>query len=343
MSVRGAVFVLVWLLFWPSTGQTAGFSKVGTWGFQAETWFTGSRNIALGQADLAMATGPLAILKNPAVAQEGLTVMAGYESANWISDYDIRNWAAAGEWKFLRMGVVRHEMAIDDMIIRTAYNPEGTGETFNSSEQIWTTGLSADFLPAALTTQGFFGFVGFNWNHYSRTTSSSYNNYNSFASTDDFDLGLTLGWEKPVAQGLFSLAVSAMEHNFQGNTISIDDRETLLPHYYEMGLTLNFSFFSDDQKTEEFRFLLAASNHRDDYYDADRVGAEFVILDAVSIRVGNNDRPITEGSSMTSGVGVKIARKHLNPFEVRLNWATYDLGNLGGLEDMFGATVGVVF
>lgn len=137
---RAIICILIILLALPMT--LLGVERVGTTSFQFLKLAVGVRGIGMGNALVAGATDASAIYWNPA----GISWSSNYEvllsHINLPADIQYDNIgivlpisASIGTFG-LNVGIV----SMDDMIVRTAERPEGTGELFTASDV--TFGLS---------------------------------------------------------------------------------------------------------------------------------------------------------------------------------------------------------
>lgn len=128
------VTILILLTAMPAFG--AGFAKVGTFGYTYDGMFTGGRNTALGQADMAGAFGSEATQINtaPLPLDDGAEV--SYNRNPFLSKIDQEVWGGAVDFRGLRLGFSQFIFSMDPQLVRTAYNPEGTGETFDAGDKI---------------------------------------------------------------------------------------------------------------------------------------------------------------------------------------------------------------
>jgi hypothetical protein len=134
-----------------ATVQAAGFSRVGpeaVW----EPLFAGTRSESMGQSDLAVSRGPMSIFDNPAPLPEGEAVQAGYGHLAYLAELDFHQYAAAVETGAFRIGLARMDYVSDSKLIRTAYMPEGTGETFRIDDRVMV--IAGSMNVAALLAPG---------------------------------------------------------------------------------------------------------------------------------------------------------------------------------------------
>jgi len=347
--LRSAIIVCCLLLVLPNVARAEYFTQVGHFGFYQEPFFQGARTNALGLADLATPTGPMAILQNPASQLEGNTLQVGFERSDWFQDWEVTNWALSGEWKFLRLGLVRHQAALWDEPLRTAYNPEGDDISFTSISRTWTAGLSGQVLPRQWREKGFSANIGANWRHYSHSIEISRIDDETGNSTDDADIGLTIGWQRKIPSGWIRLDGAAMKHNIFQSSMVIHPFKIYLPNYSQVGLTATGVWIPTGKTIEALRVLVAYSHRQEskeedrERFHADRWGAELTVLEMVAFRVGDNDDPLYQANSKTMGMALIVPRRLINPLELRLNWTRFDHGFDFGWQDIFGATLSATF
>ncbi len=184
-----------------------------------------------------------------------------------------------------------------------------------------------------------------NWRHYSNSLETATSEDKEVNSTDDADVGLTLGWRRIISSGWISLDGAVMAHNVFKSTMEIHPFKMYLPYYSQVGLTAT-GVWIPSGKTIEGLHLLVAYSHRQesneedrDRFHSDRWGAELTMLEMVAFRVGDNDDPMYQASSQTVGMALIVPRRLINPMELRLNWTRYDQGFDFGWQDIIGATL----
>jgi hypothetical protein len=335
--------VVPWLLMLlGASGQAlaAGFSQVGTTGFISEATFPGIRSMGLGGADFAAPEGPGAIMLTPAVPLSGTTATISYAHCNWLVGQNVSQMAAAGEWRGFRLSMARFQNALHDLF-RNAYDPGGT--KIDAIQQIYTTGLSTEILPASWRDLGVSVVAGASWRHYRSELGSDKE------SADDADLGLTLRWRRESALGWVGVDLAAMRHNILKSTIGSDREEYNLPAYSQVGFALTGTLKPDQYAWELLR-LMTAYAHRQEAREEDRLrfhddrwGVELKVLETLAVRWGESDHAPYEGESTTRGLGLTIPRRLIDPVEVQLNWARIDGGIFEDNFDTYGATVSAWF
>ena len=336
--------VVLSLLWLPTMAAAAGFARVGTYGFTAERLFPGATSSALGYADVAAPAGPFSILQNPAAPLEGPDVQLGFDRANYVADMDVHNWAALVQSRRhgLRFCLVRHEMTAEGPI-RTAYNPEGTGDFFKNSDQAYSVGLAWDLAPYLPDNDPWSMTVGASWRHYrSRWETLA----DSETDADDLNLGLTVCYQWHLDNGWLKAVAATMVHNALHGSLSFDGRESDLPRYCQLGFALTWGLQAPAQEVPSLSLQLAYGRMaKVDSYSysgaqASRWGLELSCFDVLDLRLGDADKSLPLDNSNTWGLGLRTPRSWLGDFRVEANWAQLELDPLMDHLQVWGVTLG---
>ncbi len=337
MSKILRLFVVCYILALASPATAAGFSQVGSNSFTWEGIFTGGRLSSLGGSDLADGS-PSTLLVNPAPLGKGTGVGLSYDHADYlypdlVGGIEFHTYAGTAGWNDLRLNIAVQDFVIDSAIVRTAYNPEGTGETFDARDRMTVIGLSYDLGNALFEKPSFQWSVGAAWRRYSST----------FAESDatTWDLGTTLGWRTEYRGGWTGLTGAVSWQNITDATYTFDERQALLPRPLRTGLTVETAIDRAGHPEDLIKFLVAytkTSRLGDTYRsDADHVGFETLILDALAVRYGHSTQVL--GNIESWGVGVILDGRLLGPVTVELDWGEmgYDNPILSGDKTIWGA------
>ena len=317
------LFVVCYILVLASPAAAAGFARVGTSTFSWEGIFTGGRLSTLGGSDLADGS-PATLLVNPAPLSTGTGVGLSYDHAGYISGFEFHTYAGTAGWNDLRLNFAMQDFVNDAILVRTAYNPEGIGETFGVRERMTVIGLSYDLGHALFKKPSFHWSVGAAWRGYS----------SHFAETDadanSWDLGTTVGWRTKYQGGWTGLTGAVSWQNFTDETFTFDERQALLPRPLRIGITVETAFDRAGHSGDLFKFLLAytqTSRLGDTYRsDADHVGLEGLFLDALAVRYGHSTQVL--GDIESWGIGVVVDGRLLGPVTVELDWGEMSYDNL---------------
>ena len=298
----------------------AGFAKVGAFGFTYDGLFTGTRSTALGQGDMAGAYGPGATQINTAPLPLGDGIEASYNGNPFLADLDFAVWGADVEVQGLRLGFSQFRLFMDPQLVRTAYNPEGTGETFDAGDDISILSLGYD-LGRLVDEDGRWQWtLGAAWRHYASFLAESK------VEEDTWDVGTSLGWTTPHPHGRARLALAVSWQNVFEKEYTYDERMAYLPASVRTGITLEATFGQAAWGGEAAKVLMAYS-HRflpDTWRgrDTDHFGVEFVGAGYLAMRMGHNSQ--LPGNINSWGLGLILARDFMGPFTVSADYGTYE-------------------
>lgn len=319
------------LLAGPAAG--AGFAAVGThitW----DTIYTGTRAEAMGQGDLACSTGPLAIFSQPAPLPEGQGSAAAYGRMSYTSFSDIHTTGVRVELGAFRLGFARQDVVSDPMSVRTAYNPEGTGEKFRIDNRLVVLAGSVDV--AALLAPG---------SRYEWTTGFAHRHYRFGGSgdashADGVDFGSSARRSESFAGGFWQVAVS-------GSVQNAGQSETV-PRLARFGTALTVALdgtAGGEMGRVTIGYVWVDELGSGEYFDAKRYGVELTLLGVASVRFGHDDR--TFGGDDPWGLGLATPPGLLGRWQAELDWGRIATGDdLEGIDAPFGMmslTVGADF
>lgn len=130
---RIAVLILVALML-PAAAQAEFFEKVGTFGAQFLQIGTSARAVGMGAAYTAVADDASSVFWNPA----GLVNVRGSEfvvnHVEWPADMNLTSAILAFNPRQIpgTFALSARSLWLDPMLVRTAYQPEGNGQTFDA-------------------------------------------------------------------------------------------------------------------------------------------------------------------------------------------------------------------
>lgn len=340
MRLLSLIFCLLMLMTWGVPASAAGFESVGTASFLTEGIFTSGRISALGGSDLTDGS-PAALMINPSPLSEGSGFDVSYDHANYFPGFEFKTYAGSVQWNSLRLNVAMQDFSVEDLLIRTAYDPEGTGETFDMLARMTVMGLSYDL------GRGFFNHphlrwsVGGAWRHYYEEIDDS------SGSGDGFDLGSTMAWRMNHKYGWSAISGSVSWQNVSDATFIWSEREMLLPSPLRAGLTMEMAWDWLRHEGDFFKVLVAYSHSTRNATafstDSNHAGVEFLFMDAIALRWGQSSR--VTGNIGSWGVGLMLDGRLLGPFTVQV-----DLGEMGydnavsdDSETIWGMRVGYDF
>ena len=327
-----AVLVIVQVSALPAAA--AGFANVGTYSFPWEGLFTSGRLSALGGSDLAD-RNPATLLVNPAPLARGSGVGLSYDHAEYFSEFEIHTYAGLAEWNDWRLNVAVQEFVNDSVLVRTAYNPEGTGETFSIRDRMTVVGLSFDLARALFEVPSFQWSIGAAWRRYSVTAMEEEGTGNTL------DLGSTFGWRTEYEGGWTGLTGAVSWQNVTDGTFSHDGHPSSMPRLLRTGLTVETAFGRTGHSNDTFKLLLAynkAFQIGETYRaDSNHVGLEALLFDALALRYGHSTR--FSGGISSWGAGIILDGRLLGPFTVEGDFGemSYDNQATSGEKTIWGA------
>jgi hypothetical protein len=193
---------------------------------------------------------------------------------------------------------------MDPQLVRTAYNPEGTGETFDAGST--TFGLSY----ARFFTDKF--SAGFTMNYLHMGLAESAVNSGSF----DFGIMYRIG--------IKDLKLGMTIQNL-GGKFTFDERESKLPVTFKVGASFNA------WKNERQQLALATEfQHPADNLERANVGMEYALKDYFFVRGGYHINYDTDGLAFGFGAALPTGEKT----RLQADYSGVDMGPLGLLHRM---------
>jgi long-subunit fatty acid transport protein len=297
--VRSAIALLVVALL-PLTAEGAQiFEKVGTIGGQSLKIGVGARAAAMGDAYVAIADDATAVYWNPA----GLARISGQAvSVNhtaWPADilFDQVAFVFGVPWFPGMVGVNVRALTMSRDIVRTTYQPEGTGETFDAGE--WAYGISYS---RSLTDKF---SAGFSVNY----VQTGLDDVKGTATTLDFGTLYDIG----VMGARIGMAIQNI-----GNDMTFIEDKVKMPVYFRVGGAMDLLTRGQSRLITSAEFT-----HPPDNSEKLNWGAEYAFNDYVFLRGGYKFNYDTEG--MTAGLGVKFPLTLAKESVARLDYAYQDL------------------
>jgi len=269
------VFFSWTLLLVATSANAAEFAKIGVFFGGWEGLTTSTRLSALGGGDLAD-DSPATLLVNPAPLGSGNSAGFSYDHADFFGGADFQTYAGAAEYAGIRLNFARQDYG-GSILIRTAFNPEGNGETFDFRERMSLMGLSYNFRQLIRQNSPFSCSVGLAWRKYT----GLFGDVEGEGRT--VDVGITLRWVTHHDHGWASLKAIASQQNVTNAKYTIDGRTSHLPHAHRFGLTFEGALRKTDHTDDRFKLLVAYSRNAqiETSYrsNSDHYGVEVVFFD----------------------------------------------------------------
>jgi len=306
---------IVMLLLLTNTASASGFAKVGIFFGTWEGLTTSAKLSALGGADLAD-DGPSTLLVNPAPLGSVSSAEFSYNHTDYFGSIELHTYAASVEISGFRLNLAQLDFVSDDLLVRTAFNPEGTGETFKFRERMRLLGLSYNLSRILGEDSRFSWSIGLAWREYT----GFFDDTKGEGTT--LDLGTTLRWTAYYDEGWTSLTGVAMRQNTSNAKYSIDERDSFLPSSHRLGLTFETALRKAGQTTDQFKLLVAHAHNapiQSSFRRAtDHFGVELLFFEILAARYGYNTF-IADGVS-SWGLGAILDRQWMGPWTIELDW-----------------------
>ena len=298
--MKRLAFLTVILLVLPQASLAVGFAKVGTFGAQFLQIGTSARATGMGSAFTGVADDATSVFWNPG----GLVNVRGNEfhlsHVQWPADTKLTSAVLAFNPRSIpgTFAFSARSFWLDPMLVRTAFNPEGNGQTFDAG--------STSF---GLTYSRFF--------------------------TDKFSAGGTLNY---IHLGLAEDAVNSASFDFGimyrigvrdlklgmviqhlGGKVTFDELAAKLPTTFKIGA----SFKALDFEKQDL-VLSAEFQHPADNLERANVGAEYNINNLLYGRLGYNIGYDTD--ELAFGFGVAVGTGQTS--KVLFDYSAVDMGPL---------------
>jgi len=290
----------------PAMVLAGGFAKVGTFGGQELKIGVSARATAMGSAFTGLADDATAVFWNPG----GLVNVVGSEvSLNhvaWAADTKISTAIIAFNPRSIpgTFAFAMRSFWMDPQLVRTAYNPEGTGETFDAGTT--TFGLSY----ARFFTDKFSAGFTVNYLHMGLAETA--------VNSGALDFGIMY------RIGIKDLKLGMTIQNL-GGTFVFDERKSKLPVNFKVGVSLN-AFKSDHQRlTTALEF-----QHPADNLERANAGLEYALNGYFFARAGYHFNYDTDGASFGFGAALPTGKTN----RIQADYSAVDMSALGYVHRM---------
>jgi len=304
--MKRIVILTTILVALPAVVFAAGFAKVGTFGGQELKIGVSARATAMGSAYTGLADDATAVFWNPG----GLVNVTGNEVSlnhvSWAADTKISTAIVAFNPRSIpgTFAFAVRSFWMDPQLVRTAYNPEGTGETFDAGTT--TFGLSY----ARFFTDKFSAGFTLNYLHMGLAETA----VNSAAM--DFGIMYRIG--------IKDLKLGMTIQNL-GGKFNFDDRESKLPVNFKVGVSLNAFKNRRQRLTAALEF-----QHPADNLERANAGFEYGLNELFFARAGYHFNYDTDGLSFGFGAALPTSANH----HIQADYSAVDMSALGYVHRM---------
>lgn len=313
-------------------------AKTGTTSAQFLKIGIGPRAVAMGTAFTATSNDIFAIYWNPAGISDIANSAAAFNHTEWFANIKTDFAAFAINLSDLgTIGAFVNVLSMDEMVVRTIDQPEGTGELFNAGA------LSAGLTYARNLTDNF--SIGFNfkyvkeyiWNESAQAVCFDFGTMYKIPILNEFRLAASISnfgtkMEMDGRDIIEIKQVGAGEGNLINSEIQLEQ--------YDLPLLFRIGVAADLLKISENRITVAIDAvHPNDHYEYINTGFEYSWNEIVFLRGGYKslfEQDSEEG--LTLGMGLEY--RLIDAIKLAVDYAYQDFGRL---EEVHHLSVGVKF
>lgn len=299
--MKRIAILLTILLVLPTAANAAGFAKVGTFGGQFLKIGISARATGMGSAFTGVADDATAVFYNPGGLVNVLGNEVSLNHVSWAADTNLSTAVVAFNPRSIpgTFAFSVRSFWMDPQLVRTAYNPEGTGQTFDSGST--TFGMSY----ARFFTDKFSAGFTLNYLHMGLAETA--------VNTGSFDFGIM--YRIGIKDLKLGMAIQHLGGNFQ-----FDERESKLPMSFKVGIS--FNAFKNDRQSLALAMEFA---HPSDNLEHANVGAEYALNNMFFLRAGQHINYDTDGISFGFGAAIPTGETT----RMQADYSGVDMGPLG--------------
>ncbi len=298
--MKRAVILTIVLLVLPSVAMAVGFAKVGTFGAQFLQIGATARATGMGSAFTGVADDATAVFWNPGGIVNVQKNEFNINHVEWPADTKLTSLVLAFNPRSIpgTFALSARSFWLDPMLVRTAFEPDGNGQTFD-----------AGYSSFGLTYGRFF--------------------------TDKFSAGATINYihlglaEQSVNSASFDFGVMyrigirdlklGMVIQHLGGKITFDELPAKLPTTFKVGISFNLI------KGEKQKLLLSGEfQHPADNLERANVGGEYNLNDLFYGRAGYHIEYDTDGLAFGFGLGINTGQTS----RILFDYSAVDMGPL---------------
>lgn len=288
------------LLALPHAALAVGFAKVGTFGAQFLQIGVSARATGMGSAFTGVADDASSVFWNPG----GLVNVRRNEfhlsHVQWPADTNLSTAILAFNPRSIpgTFAISARSFWLDPMLVRTAFNPEGNGQTFDAGSTSFGLTYSRFF------TDKFSAGGTLNYIHLGLAEES--------VNSASFDFGIMY------RIGVRDLKLGMVIQHL-GGKVTFDELSAKLPTTFKIGASFKALRFE-----KQSMLLSAEFQHPADNLERANVGAEWNLNDLLYGRVGYNIGYDTD--QLSFGFGVAVATGQTS--KVTVDYSAVDMGPL---------------
>lgn len=288
------------LLILPSVALAVGFAKVGTFGAQFLQIGMSARATGMGSAFTSVADDATSVFWNPG----GLVNVRSNEfhlsHVQWPADTNLSSAVLAFNPRAIpgTIALSARSFWLDPMPVRTAYNPEGNGQTFDAGSTTF------GFTYSRFFTDKFSAGASLNYIHMGLSEQS--------VNSASLDFGIMY------RIGLRGLKLGMVIQHL-GGKVTFDELPAKLPTTFKVGASFNLL-----QMDRQNLMVAAEFQHPADNLERANVGAEYNLNNLLYGRIGYHLEYDTDALAFGFGVALKTGQTS----KVLMDYSAVDMGPL---------------
>ncbi len=310
--MKRLAILTILMLSLPSAALAVGFAKVGTFGGQFLQIGVSARATGMGSAFTGVADDASSVFWNPG----GLVNVRGNEvhisHVEWPADINLSTAILAFNPRAIpgTIALSARSLWLDPMPVRTAYEPDGNGQTFDAGS------TSFGFTYSRFFTDKFSAGATLNYLHFGLAEES--------VNTASFDFGIMY------RIGIRGLKLGMVIQHL-GGKITFDELEAKMPTTFKVGASFNAL------QGDKYNLLMAAEfQHPADNLERANVGTELNLNNLLYARAGYNIEYDSDGFAF--GFGAALATGEQSKIQ-----ADYSAVDMGALQYVHRISISIVY
>ena len=298
--MKRIVLLLTILLVLPGLAAGEQFAKVGTFGGQYLKIGVSARGTGMGSAFTGVADDANSVFWNPGGLVNVVTNEVAINHVQWPADINLTSIVLAWNPRSIpgTIALSARSLWLDPMLVRTAYEPDGNGQTFDAGSSAF------GFSYAKFWTDKFSAGFTLNYIHEGLAETS--------VNTIGFDFGMMY------RIGIKDLKLGMVIQNLGGKMV-YDVTESKMPTTFKVGA----SFVPIHSKHHKMLFS-AEFAHPSDNLEHANVGTEYTLNDVFFGRLGYHINYDTDGIAFGFGAALKTGKTS----KLQLDYSAVDMGPL---------------
>jgi long-subunit fatty acid transport protein len=315
------LIVIVFLFGLTNVGFGGEFSKVGTVGAQFLKIGMGARYVGMGEASVACVNDAYAMYWNPAGLTQLSKVNLSLTNVDWIGSVQL-NHVTFGKplSDYSAFGISLTALSMGEMEVTTVDEPEGTGETFNSSSYClvlgyarkltdrFSVGISGKYVWERISEERAFGFA-FDFG------TLFYTGFKSLRMGMNIsNLGPEMKMDGPELDSYYNPDPGNPNYDNVKSKLAVDP--------YDLPLTFRLGLAYDLLETQESKLTVSVeAKHPNDNLQQASFGGEYLWKEIFSLRAGYKFNYEEEGLTLGGGVKLKAGKK--TNLDINYAWADF--------------------